>query len=100
MWLCSQRHISNPTERLFIPNDHFNGLTASPGRKGGTFFEVRKVIPYNHVDLPPLVSIESTAMCIEIVSSEVLFAVVYKSPGHALNYTGITELLSFRHKYY
>jgi hypothetical protein len=45
---------------------------------------VRKDIPKNHVDLPPLVSVEATR--------------VWKSPGHSWNDADITELLSFRQK--
>jgi hypothetical protein len=48
-------------------------------------FAVRKGIPHNHVDLPPLVSIEATWVCIPIDSSEALLEVVLKSPGHAWN---------------
>jgi hypothetical protein len=59
---------------------------------------VRKGIPPNHVDLPPLVSIEATRICIPIGNNEVLFAAAYKSPGHAWNDADITELLSHRHK--
>jgi hypothetical protein len=59
---------------------------------------VRKCIPHNPADLPPLVSIETTGICILFGNSEVLFAAVYKSSGYASNDTNITELLSFRHK--
>jgi hypothetical protein len=58
---------------------------------------VKKDIPHNHVDLPPLVSIEATGVCISIGNSEVLHAADWKSPGHAWNDTDITVLLSFRH---
>jgi hypothetical protein len=59
---------------------------------------VKRSIPHNHADLPPLVSIEATGGCIPIGNSEVLLAAAYKTPGHAWNDTDITELLSFRHK--
>jgi hypothetical protein len=59
---------------------------------------VRKGIPHNKADLPPLVSIEAAAVCILIDNSEVLLATVYKSPGHTWNDADITELLRFRHK--
>jgi hypothetical protein len=58
---------------------------------------VRKSIPRNHVDLPPL-SIEITGLCILIGSSEVLLAAVCKSPSHTWNDADIIEFLSFRHK--
>jgi hypothetical protein len=33
-----------------------------------------------------------------IVKSEVLFAAIYKSPGHTWNASGITEIIGLRHK--
>jgi hypothetical protein len=60
-----------------------SGTPSSSGRKGGTAFAVRKDIPHNHVDLPPLVSVEATGVCIHIGNSEVLPAAVYKSSGRA-----------------
>jgi hypothetical protein len=59
-------------ERFFIPNYHFYLAGRFPGRKGETFITVRKTVPHNHVDLPLLVSIEATRVCISIGSSEVL----------------------------
>jgi hypothetical protein len=46
--------------------------------------------PHNHVELPPLVSVEATGICIPIGNSEVLLAAVYKYPGRAWNCAGIT----------
>jgi hypothetical protein len=63
-----------------------------------TAVAVRKGIPHNHVDLPPLVSIEAKGVCIPIGNSEVLFAAVYKPPGRAWSDADITELLSFRRR--
>jgi hypothetical protein len=59
---------------------------------------VKKGIPHNHVDLPPLDSVEATGICIPIGNSQVLLAAVYKSPSRAWNDADITQLLSFRHK--
>jgi hypothetical protein len=59
---------------------------------------VRKDIPHNHVDLPPLASVEASGVSILICNSEVLLAAVCKSPGHAWNDADIIKLLSFRHK--
>jgi hypothetical protein len=42
LWLCSQRHISNPTRGSLFPIITFIGLAASRKKKG---------IPHNHVDL-------------------------------------------------
>jgi hypothetical protein len=53
---------------------------------------------HNHVDLPPLVSVEATGVCIPIGNSEVLLASVYKSAGLAWSDADITELLSFKRK--
>jgi hypothetical protein len=88
MWLWSQRHISNPHERFFIPNYHLYQTDHFPGRKG---------IPHNPVDLPPI-SIEAMGVCIPTGNSEVLLATVCKSPGHAWNDADINELLSCRYK--
>jgi hypothetical protein len=55
-------------------------------------------IPHNHVDLPPLISVEATGVCIPIGNSEILLASVYKSPGRAWTDADIMELLSFRRK--
>jgi exonuclease III len=95
--LFSETHLK-PHERLFIPNFHFYRTDNFPGRKGGTAIAVRKNIPHNHVDLPPLVSVEATGVCIPIGTSEILLAAVYKSPGRAWSDTDITKLLSFRPK--
>jgi hypothetical protein len=51
-----------------------------------------------HVDLPPLISVEATGVCIPIGNQESLLEAVYKSPGRTWNDAYITELLSFRHK--
>jgi hypothetical protein len=59
---------------------------------------MRKGIPHNHVDLPLVVSIKATGVCIPTGNSEVLLEIVCKSLGHAWNDADITELLSFRHK--
>jgi exonuclease III len=94
--LFSETHLK-PRERFFIPNYHFYPTDLYPGRKGGTAVAVRKVIPHNHVDLPPLVSVEATGVCIPLGNSEVLLAAVYISGPYLERH--ITELLSFRRKY-
>jgi hypothetical protein len=95
--LLSQTHFKTH-ETFFIPNYHLCRTDCCPGRKGRTAVAVRKGIPHNHVDLPLLVSIEATGVCILIGNSEVIPAAVYKSPGHAWSDADITELLSFSHK--
>jgi hypothetical protein len=59
---------------------------------------VRKGIPHNHIDLPPLVSVEGTGVCRPIGNCEVLLAAVHRSPGYVRSDVDITELLSFRCK--
>jgi hypothetical protein len=83
---------------IFIPNYHFYRIDRYPGRKGGIAVAVRTGIPHNRVDLPPLVSVEATGICIPVGNSEVLPAAVYKSPGKAWSDADIIELLSFRRK--
>jgi hypothetical protein len=92
--LFSEKHLK-PHERFFIPNLHLYRTDRYPFRKGGTAFAVRKDIPHNHVNLPPLVSVEATGVCIPIGNSEVLLAAVYKSPARAWSDADISELLSF-----
>jgi hypothetical protein len=91
--LFSETHLKSH-ERFFIPNFHFYRTDRYQGRKGETAVAVRKGIPHNHVDLPPLVSVEATGVCILVGHSEVLLTAVYKSPGRAWNDADITELLS------
>jgi hypothetical protein len=55
--LLSETHL-NP------PNFHFYRTDCFPGRKGGSAVAVRKGIPHNRIDLPSLVSIEATGVCI------------------------------------
>jgi hypothetical protein len=87
-----------PHESCSVPNYHFYRTDNLPSRKGGTAVAVRKGIPHNYVDLPPLVAIEATGVCIPIRNSELMLPALYKSPGRAWNDEDISELLSFRHK--
>jgi exonuclease III len=75
--LLSETHLK-PHERFFISNYHFYRTDRHPGRKGGTAVAVRRGIPHNCVDLPNLVSVEATGICIPIGNSEILLASVYK----------------------
>jgi hypothetical protein len=92
--LFSETHLK-PHETFFFPNFHFYRTDRYPGRKGGTAVTVKKGIPQNHVDLPPLVSVEATGVCIPVGKNEVLLTPVYRSPGRAWNDADITEILSF-----
>jgi hypothetical protein len=60
--------------------------------------QLKNGINQNHADLPPIVSVEATGVCINIGNSEILLAAVYKSPGRACSDSDIIELLSFRLK--
>jgi hypothetical protein len=51
-----------------------------------------------NVNLPPLISVEATGVCIPIGNQKILIAAVYKSPRRTCNDAYLTELLSFRHK--
>jgi hypothetical protein len=95
--LFSETHLK-PHERFSIQNYHLYRNDRQPGRKGGTAIAVKKGIPHSHVDLPPLVSVEATGVCIPIGNKEILLAAVYKSPGRTCSDADITELLSLRHK--
>jgi hypothetical protein len=66
--------------------------------KEGTEVAVRKAIPHSNIDLPPLVSVEATGVCIPIGNRQILLAAVYKSLGRTWSDADIAELLSLRHK--
>jgi hypothetical protein len=87
-----------PHERFSIPNYNFYRINRHPGMKGGTAVAVRIGIPQNHVDLPPLISIEATGVCIPTGNSEIMHVAVYKSPVRASINADFTELLSLRNK--
>jgi hypothetical protein len=95
--LFSETHLK-PHERFFIANYNFYRIDSYPNRKGGTANAVRKGILHNLVDLPSLVSVEATGVCIPIGNNEVLLAALYKSPGKAWSDPDHTELLSIRRK--
>jgi hypothetical protein len=95
--LFSETHLK-PHESFFIPNHHFYRIDRYPGRIGGTAVTVRKRIPHNRIDLPPLVSVEATGMCIPVGNRDILLKAVYKSPRCTWSDADITKLLSFRHK--
>jgi hypothetical protein len=85
-------------KRFYIPNYHSYRIDRHPGRKGETAIAVRKDISQNDVDLPPLVSVEATGVCIPIGNREILLVAVHKSPGLTWSDADIAELLSLRHK--
>jgi hypothetical protein len=85
-----------PYEIFFISNYHLTDR--DPGGKCGTAVALRRGIPHSYVDLPPLVSVEATRVCIPIGNSEILLASLYEPPDRAWSNADITELLSFRRR--
>jgi hypothetical protein len=95
--LLSETHLKHH-ERFLTPNYPFHWTDCFPGRKGGTAGAIRKGILQNHVDLPPLISIEAPGICIPIDNSDVLLVAVCESRGNYWNDADIAKLLNFRYK--
>jgi hypothetical protein len=68
-----------PHMRIYIPNHHIYRNNRLDRNKGGTAVAVKKRMPHTYVDLPPLLSLEATAISIPIGRTEMLHASVYKS---------------------
>jgi hypothetical protein len=79
----------------YIPNYPFHGIYRVPEIKGGTAVAVRKVILHNHVDLPPLVTVDAIEVCIPISNKEILLAAFYETPGRTWIDADTNELLNF-----
>jgi hypothetical protein len=84
--------------RFYIPNYHIYRNDHQDGHKGGTAVAVKKGIPHTYADLPPLLSVKATGVCIPIGHTEMLLVSVYKSPLRAWRDADITELVNFRTK--
>jgi hypothetical protein len=69
--------ISNSMRDSIFQTVTFHRTDRFPERKDVTAIAVRKGIPHKLVDLPPLVSIKATGICIPIGNSEVLLPAVY-----------------------
>jgi hypothetical protein len=95
--LFSGTHLK-PHKRLHIPNYNFYLIDLHPGREGSGDVAVRQGVPHNHADLPPLMSIQPTGVCIPNGDSDILLAAVYISAGRGWIDENITELLNFRNK--
>jgi hypothetical protein len=80
--LFSETHLK-PHMRFYIPNHHIHRNDHLDGNKGGTAVAVKRGIPHTYVDLPPLLSLEVTGVCIPIGHTEMLLASIYKSPLRA-----------------
>jgi hypothetical protein len=94
MTLLSEKY-PKPYERLFIPNYHFYRIDRIPGLMGGNAVIVGKGNSHIHVDLLSSASMEDTRLCIQIGNSEILLAVVCKSPHHTCSDADVTELPTF-----
>jgi hypothetical protein len=81
-----------PHERFSIRNYHIYRNDRYPGAKGGTAVAVKKGVPHSCVDVPPLISIEATAVCIPVGNKEILPAAVYRSLVRNWCDTDIIEL--------
>jgi hypothetical protein len=95
--LLSEAHLK-PHEIFSIRNYHIYRDDRHPGAKGGTAVAVRKGVPRSYVDLPPLISIEATGVCISVGNKEIMLAVVYMSPVRDWCDTDIIELPKLRNK--
>jgi len=93
----SESHLK-PHERLPIPNYHVYRTDRFQCWSGGTAVAVRKGISHHHSDLPPIVLIGATRICVPVGNSEVLIAAVHKPPGRACSDANVIDLLSLRTK--
>jgi hypothetical protein len=52
--------------KCYIPNYNFYRTDHEEGHKGGTAVPVKKIILHTCVDMPPLLSVEATGVCMPI----------------------------------
>mgnify|MGYP003623267833 FL=1 len=96
--LLNETHLK-PHHRFNVPNFttyRIDRLTQDGG--GGTAILVKSGIPHQHFDLPPLISIEATAIQLQIGGKYTLIVSVYKQPRTALAVQDITELTTLADK--
>jgi hypothetical protein len=84
--------------RFYMANYDFYRTEREDGNKGATASSINNGIPHTCVDLPPLLSIETTGVSMPIGNIAIFLVVVYKSPQRLWSDTDITELLGFRNK--
>jgi hypothetical protein len=84
--------------RFYIRNYNFYQTGHEDRHKGPTDVAVKKGMPDTCVELPPVLTVEGTVICIPIGNAEMFLAAVYKSPRRLWSGTDITELLAFRNK--
>jgi exonuclease III len=86
-------------ERFYNRNYYFYRTDRHPEIKGGTAVAVRNGVPHMHVDLPLLVPVEATGVCIPIDNKKVLLAAAYRSSWRTWTDSDITKLLSLKDKF-
>jgi hypothetical protein len=77
--------------RFYIPYYYICRTDREDGYKGGTAIAVKKGIPHTCVDLPPLLSVEATRVCVSIENTEMFLAAVHKSLQKLRSDTDIIE---------
>jgi hypothetical protein len=68
-----------PHMRFYIPNYDIYQTDREDRHKCGTAVAVKQGFPHACVNLPPLLSVEATGVCISIRNTEFFLAAVYKS---------------------
>jgi hypothetical protein len=84
--------------RFYTASSDIHRTDREGGHKDETVISVKEGIPHNCVDLPPLLSAETTGVSIPMENTETFFAAVKKSPQRLCSDTEITEILDFRNK--
>jgi hypothetical protein len=77
----------------------FIGLTAKTGIKAELPLQLRETFLHTCADLPPLLSVETTGVCIPTGNTGMFLAAVYTSPQRQWSDTNITELPCFGSKF-
>jgi hypothetical protein len=65
--------------RFCNPNYDIYRTDREDGHKGGNTLAVKQVNPHTRVDIPPLISVEATRVCIPTGNTEMSLVAVYKS---------------------
>jgi hypothetical protein len=84
--------------RVYIPNYDIYWTDREDGHKGRTAVAVKKGIPHTYVNLPLILSVQATGVCIPVGNTEIPVVGVFKFPQSLWSDTDITELLGFRNK--
>jgi hypothetical protein len=95
--LFSETHLKSHM-RFRIPYYDICRTDLDDGHKNETAVAIKKGILHTCTDIPPLLPVEATGVCIPIRNTEMLLAAVYKSPQRLWSDTAVTQLLGFRNK--